>query len=54
MGLKQLNNNNLRKFPNEYGDVSVMQLRSVWSELVGIQIVQDFMRAQVICKIHKF
>ena len=24
MGIKQLNNDNLRKLPNEYGDVSVM------------------------------
>ena len=26
MGIKQLYNNNLRKLPNEYGDVSVMML----------------------------
>ena len=25
MGIKQLYNDNLRKLPNEYGDVSVMQ-----------------------------
>ena len=26
MGIKQLYNDNLRKLPNEYGDVSVMSL----------------------------
>ena len=26
MGIKQLYNDNLRKLPNEYGDVSVMRL----------------------------
>ena len=26
MGIKQLYNDNLRKLPNEYGDVSVMKL----------------------------
>ena len=29
MGIKQLYNENLRKLPNEYGDVSVMQNRPV-------------------------
>ena len=29
MGIKQLYNDNLRKLPNEYGDVSVMLFRIV-------------------------
>ena len=28
MGIKQLSNDNLRKLPNEYGDVSVMYLKN--------------------------
>ena len=28
MGIKQLYNDNLRKLPNEYGDVSVMAART--------------------------
>ena len=27
MGIKQLYNDNLRKLPNEYGDVSVMKIK---------------------------
>ena len=30
MGIKQLNNDNLRKLPNEYGDVSVMSMHENW------------------------
>ena len=29
MGIKQLYNDNLRKLPNEYGDVSVMPIRCI-------------------------
>ena len=36
MGIKQLYNDNLRKLPNEYGDVSVMDLKrafdTVWHD----------------------
>ena len=30
MGIKQLYNDNLRKLPSEYGDVSVMIYKRVW------------------------
>ena len=29
MGIKQLSNDNLRKLPNEYGDVSVMKCGNI-------------------------
>ena len=32
MGIKQLNNDNLRKLPNEYGDVSV-RIQQIWPGL---------------------
>ena len=31
MGIKQLYNDNLRKLPNEYGDVSVMKSNRIFS-----------------------
>ena len=36
MGIKQLYNDNLRKLPNEYGDVSVMQKKYCVSVINGI------------------
>ena len=36
MGIKEIYNDNLRKLPNEYGDVSVMNLLNLWMDLVDI------------------
>ena len=39
MGIKQLYNDNLRKLPNEYGDVSVMRFGAfAFSQVVNVVI----------------
>ena len=43
MGIKQLYNDNLRKLPNEYGDVSVM-LHSVVNKCMALQNEVDILR----------
>ena len=44
MGIKQLYNDNLRKFPNEYGDVSVMLLRPYTKHVTSyLRDITDFL-----------
>ena len=38
MGIKYLYNDNLRKLPNEYGDVSVMQIAKIFLLFGSINI----------------
>ena len=41
MGIKVLHNDNLRKLPNEYGDVSVMNQDVVRAKAVRLKICID-------------
>ena len=39
MGIIQLYNDNLRKLPNEYGDVSVMFAQTVYSDVTTTLVI---------------
>ena len=41
MGIKKLYNDNLRKLPNEYGDVSVMYWKNLIPERVVLQELRE-------------
>ena len=47
MGIKQLYNENLRKLPNEYGDISVMTLHTETSSMMAFYYLKEVIKLRL-------